>query len=377
MKFIFLFLMTAGLLSCGQPGNTGEQQASDRPDSIVTLTDPQLKNAAIVTGKLERRDISTVLRVNGKIDVPPQNMVSVSVPMGGYLRTTHLLPGMHVAKGEVIAVVEDPQYVQLQQDYLTAKAKIGFLEAEYKRQQELNQSRASSDKAFQQAEADYNAQRVLLSALAQKLAIANIDASKLHEGNITRNINIHSPINGYVSKVNVNIGKYVSPTDVLFELINPNDIHLALKVFEKDLPYLSIGQKVWAFTNNNPDKKYPCEVLLIAKDITAEGNADVHCHFESYDKVLVPGTYMNAEIEVKHQQVLAIPEEALLHFNNRHYVFTRQSGNSFALLPVEVTEAVGGWAAVVGGSTVEDKSIVLKGAYSLLMAIKNRTSGEE
>lgn len=377
MKFIFLFLMTAGLLSCGQPGNTGEQQASDRPDSIVTLTDPQLKNAAIVTGKLERRDISTVLRVNGKIDVPPQNMVSVSVPMGGYLRTTHLLPGMHVAKGEVIAVVEDPQYVQLQQDYLTAKAKIGFLEAEYKRQQELNQSRASSDKAFQQAEADYNAQRVLLSALAQKLAIANIDASKLHEGNITRNINIHSPINGYVSKVNVNIGKYVSPTDVLFELINPNDIHLALKVFEKDLPYLSIGQKVWAFTNNNPDKKYPCEVLLIAKDITPEGNADVHCHFESYDKVLVPGTYMNAEIEVKHQQVLAIPEEALLHFNNRQYVFIQHSANSFALLPVEVTEAVGGWAAVVGGSTVEDKSIVLKGAYSLLMAIKNRTSGEE
>lgn len=372
MKRIFLFLITGGLLSCGQAGKTAEQQESTRPDSIITLTEPQLKNAAIVTGKLERRDISTVLRVNGKIDVPPQNMVSVSVPMGGYLRTTHLLPGMHVAKGEVIAVVEDPQYVQLQQDYLTAKAKIGFLEAEYKRQQELNQSRASSDKAFQQAEAEYNAQRVQLSALAQKLAIANIDAGRLNEGSITRSINIHSPINGYVSKVNVNIGKYVSPTDVLFELINPNDIHLALKVFEKDLPNLSIGQKVWAFTNNNPDKKYPCEVLLIAKDITAEGNADVHCHFESYDKMLVPGTYMNAEIEVKHQQVVAVPEEALVHFNNRQYVFAQQSANTFALLPVEVTEAVNGWAAVLGGSSVLDRLIVLKGSYALLMAARNK-----
>lgn len=377
MKLIFLFILSIGLLACGGAGKTDEQKPVNQSDSIITLTEPQLKNAAIVTGKLERRDISTLLRVNGKIDVPPQNMVSVSVPMGGYLRTTHLLPGMHVAKGEVIAEVEDPQYVQLQQDYLTAKAKIGFLEAEYKRQQELNQSRASSDKAFQQAEAEYNAQRVLVSALAQKLAIANIDAKKLSEENITRSINIHSPINGYVSKVNVNIGKYVSPTDVLFELINPNDIHLALKVFEKDLPYLSIGQKVLAFTNNNPEKKYPCEVLLIAKDITAEGNADVHCHFESYDKLLVPGTYMNAEIEVKHQQVLAIPEEALLHFNNRQYVFIQQSANSFALSPVEVTEAVNGWAAVVGGSSVQDKSIVLKGAYSLLMAIKNKTSGDE
>jgi cobalt-zinc-cadmium efflux system membrane fusion protein len=372
MKLIFLFILSIGLLACGGAGKTDEQKPVNQSDSIITLTEPQLKNAAIVTGKLERRDISTLLRVNGKIDVPPQNMVSVSVPMGGYLRTTHLLPGMHVAKGEVIAEVEDPQYVQLQQDYLTAKAKIGFLEAEYKRQQELNQSRASSDKAFQQAEAEYNAQRVLVSALAQKLAIANIDAKKLSEENITRSINIHSPINGYVSKVNVNIGKYVSPTDVLVELINPNDIHLALKVFEKDLPYLSIGQKVLAFTNNNPEKKYPCEVLLIAKDITAEGNADVHCHFESYDKLLVPGTYMNAEIEVKHQQVLAIPEEALLHFNNRQYVFAQQSANTFALLPVEVTEAVGGWAAVVGGSTLEDKSIVLKGAYALLMAAKNK-----
>ena len=216
---------------------------------------------------MEQREISSILKVNGKVDVPPQNMVSISVPLGGYLKTTQLLPGMHVNKGDVIAVMEDQQYIQLQQDYLTAKARIAFLENEYLRQKELNQSQASSDKVFQQAEADYRSQRILITALGEKLKLAGININKISETNISRSINIYSPINGYVSKVNVNIGKYVSSTEVLFELINPLDIHLALKVFEKNLDKLFIGQKLIAYTNNQPDKKYPCEILLIGKDL--------------------------------------------------------------------------------------------------------------
>jgi cobalt-zinc-cadmium efflux system membrane fusion protein len=344
-------------------------------DSIITLTEVQLKNAGITTGQAATRSISSILKVNGKIDVPPQNMVSISVPLGGYLKTTKLLPGMHVSKGEVIAVVEDQQYIQLQQDYLTAQAKIGSLENEYKRQQALNQSQASSDKVYQLAEAEYKTQRILITSLAQKLQLAGINMARLNEATISRSVNIYSPINGYVSKVNVNIGKYVSPTDVLFELINPQDIHLAIKVFERDLDKLFIGQKLTAYTNNDPQKKHPCEILLIGKDLSMEGNTDVHCHFEDYDKTLVPGTYMNAEIEIKNKNALVVPEQAVLGYAKKQYVFIKSGQQRFAMVPVTTGEVENGFIEIIVPANLTKQEFVFTGAYSLLMGLKN-TSGD-
>lgn len=370
----FLFLFTIILLSACNAKKTEAIVAVSKDENTVILTDAQIKNGGVVIGKMEQKEISNILKVNGKIDVPPQNMISISVPLGGYLKTTKLLPGMHVNKGDVIAVMEDQQYIQLQQDYLTANVRISFLENEYLRQKELNQSQASSDKVYQQAEADYRSQRVLITSLGEKLKLAGINTNKINENNISRSVNIYSPINGFVSKVNVNIGKYVSPTEVLFELINPTDIHLALKVFEKNLDKLYIGQKLTAYTNNNPDKKYSCEILLIGKDLSMEGNTDVHCHFEVYDKTLVPGTYMNAEIEVKNNKALTLPSDAVVRFEGKQYVYKAKGNNQFDMLEVTAGETENGFTEIIFRST-EDMSkadFVTKGAYSLLMMMKNK-----
>jgi cobalt-zinc-cadmium efflux system membrane fusion protein len=190
------------------------------------------------------------------IDVPPQNLVSVSIPLGGYLKSSNLLPGMPVSKGQVIAVIENPQFIQLQQDYLMAKSKAHFAELDYNRQKTLNQSQASSDKAMQLAQSEMNSQRILMNSLAQQLRLININPESLKSGSITKSVPVYSSINGFVSKVNVNIGKYVNPSDVLFELINPDDIHLNLKVYEKDLENLKKGQRFVAYTNADPSKKY-------------------------------------------------------------------------------------------------------------------------
>lgn len=364
----------AVMVSCGGKQPETSAAASDSVSSIVTLTDAQLKNAGIVTGKLELKSISSILRVNGKIDVPPQNMVSVSVALGGYLKSTGLLPGMHVNKGQVIAVMEDQQYIQLQQDYLTAKARLPFLENEYNRQRDLNASKASSDKVFQLAEAEYRSQQVQLAALAEKLKLIGVNPERLSADNISRSINVYSPINGFVSKVDVNIGKYVAPTEVLFELVNPEDIHLALKVFEKDLDKLYIGQGLVAFTNNQPEKKYPCEVLLIGKDISPEGNTNVHCHFERYDKSLVPGTYMNAEIAVRNTKAMALPADAIVSYGGKQYVFINRGNHQFALTEITTGESEDGYTEILlpSASQLEKADFVTKGAYSILMQMKNK-----
>jgi len=280
--------------------------------------------------------------------------------------------GMNIRKGHLLAVMEDQQYIQLQQDYLTAKSKITFLENEYLRQKDLNQSKASSDKVYQQSEADFRGQRVLMSALAEKLKLAGINPTKLTENTISRTVNIYSPINGYVSKINSNIGKYVSPTEVMFELINPTDIHLALKVFEKDVDKLLIGQKIMTFTNNRPDKKYLSEIIMIGKDLTSDRATEVQCHFKNHDKALIPGTYMNAEVEIKNNQAYVLPEDAIVRYEGKQYAFIKKTTNEFEMVEVKIGNSENGFTEIVS-TDKNNKNFVVKGAYAVLMSLKNKS----
>ncbi len=377
-KYIIISLLVVFFTSCGSEVNTTETKEEPANETKVELTEAQLKNSDIQTGKIEQRTISSLLKVNGKIEVPPQNMVSVSVPMGGYLKATKLQAGLHISKGEVIATMEDQQYIQLQQDYLTAKAHFGSTEKEYNRQKELNQSKASSDKVFEEAQSEYLSQKVLIKSLSEKLKLISINPDNLNENTISRSINIYSPIDGFVSEVKMNIGKYANPTDVLFELVNPEDIHLQLTIFEKDLSKVSIGQKIFAYNNTNPDKKYICEVLLIGKDVSSERTVQVQCHFEQYDKSLIPGMYMNAEVEVSTNNAFVISNDGLVRFEGKQYVFTKTSARSFEMQEVTTQNTENGFTQIIFADSGEmkDKVFVVKGAYTLLMKMKN-TEEEE
>jgi cobalt-zinc-cadmium efflux system membrane fusion protein len=354
-------------------------QPTEEPTSVVTensnlveLSDAQLKNANITVGKIASKNMASILKVNGIIDVPPQNMISISVPLGGFLKYTKLLPGMHLLKGESIATMEDQQYIQLQQEYLTTVSNLKFAESEYNRQKELNLSKASSNKALEQAEASFQSLKINAKSLSEKLKLIGINPENLSEKTISRSIDIHSPIDGYVSHVNVNIGKYVNPSDVLFELVNPTDIHLGLTIYEKDLDKIFIGQKLQAFTNHKPDLKYPCEIILIGKDLSEERSVEVHCHFEKYDKTLIPGMFMNAELEINNNNAKVLPDEAIVRFENVNYAFIATSKNTFKMIEVKLGSSEKGLTEVTMDDSFYNKNFVLNGAYNLLMQLKNK-----
>ncbi len=359
------------LSACGSSNREEEKTKATGAANTVTLTDGQFANASIKLGSLEKKPIASILKVNGHVDVPPQNMVSISMPLGGYLKSTRLLPGMHVNKGESIAVMEDQQYIQLQQDFLTAKAKLAYAKQDLERQKELNQSKATSDKVLQQAQAEYSSQEILVKSLAEKLKLIGINPSTIDADNISRSVSISSPINGFVTKVNVNIGKFVNPSDVLFEIVNPADIHLALSIFEKDINKLFIGQKLIAYTNTNPDKKYHCEIILIGKDFSDERNVEVHCHFQEYDKSLIPGMFMNAEIDVKTTDALALPSDAIVNYENKHFVFVEKSKQQYEMIEVTTGNAENGFVEVTIDPKYSNAQFVVQGAYTLLMTLKN------
>ncbi|CAA7391160.1 efflux RND transporter periplasmic adaptor subunit [Chryseobacterium fistulae] len=376
---IISYSLSIGLLlfyQCKDHVKQEEASTSPKDENIVVLTNAQLKNAPVSTTMLSLQKISSVLKRNGMIDVPPENLVSVSIPLGGYLKSSSLLPGKPVFKGQVTAIIENPQFIQLQQDYLMAKSKMHFAQLDYNRQKTLNQSQATSDKVMQQAESEMNSQKILMNSLAQQLRLININPESLNSGSIKKSVPVYSSINGFVSKVNVNIGKYVNPSDVLFELINPDNIHLNLKVYEKDLANLKKGQRFVAYTNTDPDKKYYGEILLISKDVNLGGWAQVHCHFEKYDQSLVPGMYMNAEIEISTSFSNAVPEESIVNFEGKDFVFVEVKKQTYRLTPVTLGETENGFAQILNFNDFKNEKIVTKNAYTLLMKLKNN-EGEQ
>ena len=373
-NYHYLYLLPLLLsFSCNTDKKVEVEQASALPENRVELTAEQFKNTKMETGVLSQKEVSTLLEINGIIEVPPQNLISISVPLGGYIQSTHLLEGMQVKKGEIIAIIEDQQYIEIQQDYLTAKIRLNAFEKEFTRQKELNENKAGSDKVFENAQSDYLSQKVLVKSLAEKLKLIGINPEKLNENGLSRRINILSPINGYVSRVNTNIGKYVTPADVLFDLVNPADIHLALSVFEKDIHQLSIGQKLVSFTNSDPDKKYHAKIILIGKDVSKERVVTIHCHFDKYEPYLIPGMYMNAELETKVKTGYVIPDEGIVRFEGKHYLYEVTADKNYEMKEVLTHGNEGGQTLITfqDNSSPIGRTFVTKGAYTLLMKMKN------
>jgi len=366
------------LVGCGpSPKETTETTPATKTAPVtdqVSLTAEQLRSVDVQVTTPRPGTVSGKLTLQGQVAVPPQGTISVSFPLGGYLKSTDLLVGLAVRKGQVLAQLEDLPLIQLQQDYLTAKEQFILAVSEFNRQKELNATKASSDKVYQQARTELESGRIQMNALGRKLELIGINPAGLKPDNIAKSVALISPINGIVSKVNVNIGKYAAPTDVLFELVDLRDVHLVLNVFEKDLSKLAVGQRVAAFTNEDPEKKWGASILLIGKNLNADRMAEVQCHFERYNAKLVPGTFMNGEVAVQNKQALTVPEAAVVRWANQSYVFTQQREGCFKLVPVTPGASSQGKQQIKGAGITPQTPVVTKNAYTLLMKLKNAES---
>lgn len=371
-RYISMLIAVLMVASCSNPTPDAPEKATVTENEIL-LTEAQLKNANIKVASLEKQMVSSILRVNGMVDVPPQSHVKISAPMGGYLKSTKLMEGTYVKQGETIASMEDVQYIQLQQDYLTAKSQLFSVEKDYLRQKELNQSKAGSDKVFEKIQTEYTSLRVLIRSLEQKLRLIHINPAQLNEQNITGVIHIPSPISGYVTRVHVQVGQYLTASDVLFDIIDPNQMHLTLTVFEKDVHRLFVGQNLESFTNANPDVRFRGEIFQLGKDISTDGSLKVLARLLNADQALLPGMYINADIYSKPDSSLIIPDDGVVAFGNAHFVFEELQPGKYKMLEVipGVHTADSRQIAFKDSSITADKPFVTSGAYTLLMQLKN------
>src|SRR5690606_25441095 len=305
---IFLAAVSCGEAADTQPSSENSQAATN---DTIRLTSAQLQNARIVIGQAERKSVSEEIQVTGHINIAPQNMVSVSFPLGGYLKENKMLPGTRVRKGDVLAVIEHNDLIQLQENYLIARIELKTLSENLERQRQLNRSKISSDKVLQEAEEKYQTQKIKLKSLEEKLKLIGIYPGDLNEGNISLAVALRAPISGYVSKVNFNSGKYLQPNDEIFEIINPEGLYANLVAFEKDLHKIKVGNEV-IVRSDHSDEAYKAQVKMLTPGISEDRTATVICDLQNPSGEIFPGMFVTATIYSRPREVLVIAEEALI-----------------------------------------------------------------
>lgn len=379
LSYLYLFILITAV-SCRN--SEPEQHEEDHHDvheegeeDVIQLNADQVKAAGIIIGKVEQKQISGTIKVSGVLDVPPQQLVSVSAPLGGFLKDTELLEGSRVKKGQVIASIENMEFIQIQQDYLESKNQFEFAKTDYERQQELARENVNSQKVLQQSKTNFLNWQAKYNAFREKLRMLNLDIGGVENGNIRSTINLYSPIDGYVTQVNVNLGKFVNPADVLFEIVDTEHLHAELSVFEKDVPKLKIGQRV-RFTLANETEERTATVYLIGREIGKDRTVQIHCHIDKEDRELLPGMYLNAVVETGGTLVPALPTEAVADFQGDKFIFVvngvdQHDSMEFLMVPIQTFNSEDGYTEVAMADSLKDAKIVTRGGYALLSKMKN------
>jgi len=378
ISLVFLTVLTS--CSGGKKPVAETKEVEVIPENIVELREDQIKLANIETGTIDLRSMSGSLKVNGTVSVAPQNLATVCMPMGGFVKSTKLMPGNMVRKGQTLAIIENQDFIDIQQNYLEAKNKLELAKADYERQNELYKNDISSQKNMQQVTSNYKSLKVQVKALEQKLGLIGINPFRMNENNISRSVALTSPISGYVKAVNVSIGKSVSGSDVLFEIVNSDKLFLELTLFEKDADKVSNGEKIRFFINNEAEQ-HEAMINQTAKSINNDKTYKVYANVIGHCKNMLPGMYVNAVIQAKSSQVTAVPSEAIVSFEDKDYIFVIERTKVEAGKPfteyrmVQIQKGVTdeGFTEIVLPEKFNFKAakVVMKGAYNLLSAKKN------
>lgn len=368
-KSLYILSLSIILFSCKE-AKTEESAAKE--ENLIEITATQFKSAAMEIASPIEQDFNVEIKTSGKIDVPPQNRAQITSFIGGYVKSTKLLVGDQVKKGQALLTLENTEFLDIQKEYLDVSEQINYLKSEYLRQKALFDEKITSQKNYLKAESEYKRAKGMYQSLKAKLAMLNISPANVEKGNLTSVITIFAPISGDIVVMNANVGMYVAPSDVILDIIQTSHLHLELNVFEKDILKVKQGQKI-NFTIPEASKElFNAEVHLVGKSI--EGNdrtINVHGHLdENIQQKLMTGMFVEAAIVVDSKKGLAIPAEALIIENNKNFVLllTQNKNDSypFKKVVVKVGERSEKFVEILPDNQVNATSkILVKGVFDV------------
>ncbi|WP_416442394.1 efflux RND transporter periplasmic adaptor subunit [Leeuwenhoekiella sp. A16] len=377
--YTFLLLFALTFLSCGNSSEKDEtttepttSQSSKKGD--ITVTKPQFDQSYMQLGKMSEHTFPDIVEATGMIDVPPQNRAVISAFSGGYIKNTPLLIGDKVKKGQPLVTLENPDFIQMQQDYLENKEQLTYLKSEYDRQQTMLDENITSQKKFLSSESDYKRALAMTNGLRRKLQLLNINVNRVEAGDITSVVTVFSPISGTISEVMVSTGAYVSPADEIMQIIDTDHIHLELSVFEKDIMPVKEEQPLEFQIPESSPQSYKGEVHLVGKSINEKTRTiKVHGHpvkDESTPEFSV-GMFVEAQIITGEVEQMALPNEAVVSVDDTSYVLVLNSqdvnGYHFDQKEVKTGASYNGLTVIENFADFDkDSQFLIKGAFTLI-----------
>jgi cobalt-zinc-cadmium efflux system membrane fusion protein len=372
---IITVILVFTLYSCVEKKEQPDQRETSSTsvmDNRIKITQAQFKQSKMLLGNLEQKSFPTVVNVNGMIDVPPENRAVVNATMGGYIKTTPLLVGDAVRKGQVLATIENPEFVMLQQEYMEVNEQLIYLKSEYDRQITMKAENITSQKSYLKAESEYRTAVATHTGLDKQLRMIHISPAKVREGSISSIVSIYAPISGSITKMNVTMGSYVSPATEILEIIDSDHIHLELSVFEKDIMKIKKGQRINFKIPESSMEIYGAEVHLVGTSIDANRTIRVHGHLNNdADHNFLTGMFVNAGIITDSAFAKAVPNQAVVEVDEVFYVLVldKIEGEVYYFKQVEVVVE----KSYEGFMTVQSEAVftpqtqfLIKGAFNLL-----------
>ncbi|MEJ7625215.1 MAG: efflux RND transporter periplasmic adaptor subunit [Ferruginibacter sp.] len=331
IKTLTTFLILAMVFSYSSCGNSKTKveetetktDTTKKEEGIAEVTPEQMKAVGIEIGVIEQQNLTSVVKASGQLTVPPQNKAVVNALVGGVIRRINVVEGQQVNKGQVVVAIENPDFIRLQQDYLTSKDNIVYLAQEYERQRILKEADAGIGKVYQQASANYAAEKSKLLTLQKQLQQIHINPSQVRKGNLITQVPVLAPISGTVGKITLSIGTFTDASSPIMEIVNNSVIYCDLQVFEKDIAKVRTGQTVNFTLTNQKDKHVSGRVTGINKSFDAANKSVVvHAVLNNVAPLnLIAGQYVSGLIETGKQLVSAVPKDAIVKANDKSYIF--------------------------------------------------------
>lgn len=366
---LFLIPLALVFAACKNTDDNIPEREEDSP--LITLTEDQFTTNAFEVDGLTQKSFPSFVRAQGLIDVPPRDKAVVHAMMGGFVKGISLLEGDKVERGQVLLSLENPQFVELQQDYLETREQLAFLETEFDRQSALYKENITSEKNFLKAESDYNTALARLASLNKRLELLGISPENLQVKNITSEVLVRSPISGHVSAIYVNIGSYASENDALLEIVDNSHLHIEMQVFETDVPKIKKGQTILFNASESSDEQYRGIVYLVGTTIHGETRTTpVYGHMpDSISHRFAVGMFVEAEIETQSFSTAALPEEAVVDVEGEYFALlsVNTENREFKKVTIVPGKTHDGYVEIKNADTFPASAkFLVKGAYALV-----------
>jgi cobalt-zinc-cadmium efflux system membrane fusion protein len=369
LRFALCILAAAG---CG--GHTSNAAQPTPPAGEAWLTPQQVKNANLVIAPAADQDVGGAVTASGKVTYDDLRVAHEFSPVTGRVVKIEAQPGELVKKGQALVVIESPDVGTAFSDLAKAHADLEAADRDYKRQKELFDAHAASQKDYEAALDNFQKAKAELSRAQKKAALLSKGGGA---DSVTQEYTLRATLDGEVVGRNVTpgmevVGQYSQGNALeLFTIGELDHVWVVAEVFEMDLGRIKKGARVTVRVVTYPNRIFEGVVDYVSGTLDpTTRTAKVRCTIANPERVLKPEMYATVSVSVAERKALAIPRPAMLRLGDQTVVFV-QTGTApnglirFERRPVAVDEDEGGDYLPVTHGLERGEKIVTSGAILL------------